>query len=78
MFDKVIILIKSPSYTALQFGFFEWLKNPPKGVLIYPWENLSSFTWDIPSSLCFGISHVAKRPNPWIGDFLIVKLDDRG
>ena len=56
----------------------EWLKNPPNGVLIYPWENLPSFTCDIPSSVCDDILVIAKRPNPWIGDFLIVKLDGRG
>ena len=78
MFVTVIILIKSPLYTALQFGFVEWLKNPPNGVLIYPWENLSSFTCDIPSSVFDGISFVAKRPNPWIVEFLIVKKDAIG
>ena len=45
---------------------------------MYPWENLSSFTCDIPSSVSDDISVIAKRPNPWIEEFLIVKLDARG
>ena len=92
LYNVYLAVISSPSFislrairfinrslcSTLQLGVCEWLKNPPSGVLEYPFSNLSSLICVIPRFVPADISLVENSPNPSISELLIVNDSGSG